>query len=74
MKEFVLKLENISDSYYDFVVAVLTYVKKKSVRYDKVNDYLENNPNALTSDVLAFISEQDDFYEDAAYVEQQRVV
>jgi len=68
MKKLEQKLENISDSYYDFVVAVLNYTKKKSVRYDKVNDYLENNPEALTSDVLAFISEQDDFYEDADYL------
>ena len=28
---------------------------------------LNNNPSALSSDILDFISEQDDFYEDAAY-------
>ena len=27
---------------------------------------MDNNPNAVSSDILGFISDQDDFYEDAS--------
>ena len=67
MEDFTVMLNNIEDSYYGFVAAVLIYVKKKQTRFDKVKEYIENNPTALSSDILAFISDQDDFYEDAVY-------
>lgn len=67
MEAFTIKLNNIADSYYGFVVAVLTYVKNKESRLEVVENYINNNPSALSSDILEFISEQDDFYEDAAY-------
>ena len=65
MEDFTVMLNNIEDSYYGFVAAVLIYVKKKQTRFDKVKEYIENNPTALSSDILAFISDQDDIYEDA---------
>ena len=34
---------------------------------------MNKNPLASTSDILEFISEQDDFYEDAAYAEMDTV-
>ena len=49
-----------------FIVAALTYVKKKPSRLEAVETFMNDNSNALTSDILGFISEQDDFYEDAA--------
>ena len=67
MEDFTVMLNNIEDSYYGFVAAVLTYVKKKQTSFDKVKEYIEKHPAALSSDILAFISDQDDFYEDAAY-------
>lgn len=67
MEAFAIKLNNVADSYYGFVVAVLTYVKNKESRLEVVEDFINNNPSALSSDILEFISEQDDFYEDAAY-------
>lgn len=67
MEELTKKLNNVNDSYYGFVAAVLTYVKKKNSRLKKVEKYLTENPSALTSDILEFISNQEDFYEDAAY-------
>lgn len=67
MEEFTIMLSNVEDSYYGFVAAVLTYVKKKQSRFDAVKNYMEENPTALSSDILAFISDQEDFYEDAAY-------
>ena len=59
-------LNNVKGSYYDFVVAVLSYVKKKKSRFDIVEKYIRDNPKASTSDILSFISDQPDFYEDAA--------
>ncbi len=61
------KLNSVPNSYYGFVVAVLTYVKKKQERFDKVESFIDNNPNASAADIWFFISKQDDFYEDAAY-------
>ena len=60
-------INNVPDVYEGFVVAVLNYVKKKPSRLRNVKRFLDNNPSARTSDVLEFISNQDDFYEDAAY-------
>lgn len=67
MEELEIKLNNVVDSYYGFVVAVLTYVKNKRTRLEVVENYMNNNPSALSSDILEFISEQDDFYEDITY-------
>jgi len=67
MEAFTVRLNNIEDSYYGFVAAVLTYVKNNPARLEIVNDYLDKNPRALSSDILEFISSQADFYEDAAY-------
>ena len=73
MEAFTIKLNNVADSYYGFVVAVLTYVKNKESRLEMVEDFMNNNPAALSSDILEFISEQDDFYEDAAYAHADAV-
>lgn len=66
MEEFSIRLNSVKDSYYGFVAAVLTYVKKKQSRYDAVTAFMDQNPNALSSDILEFISGQEDFMEDAA--------
>ncbi len=71
MEELAVRLNKIEDSYYDFVVAVLNYINKKQSRKEKIDYFMNNNPEALTSDILEFISRQDDFYEDAAYVQME---
>lgn len=68
MEAFTIRLEKVADSYYGFIVAVLTYVKKKESRLEAVESFMNNNPYALSADILEFISKQSDFYEDAAYV------
>ena len=73
MEALAIKLNNVADSYYGFVVAVLTYVKNKESRLEKVENFINNNPLALSSDILEFISGQDDFYEDAAYARADAV-
>lgn len=67
MEKLAIRLNNVRDTYYGFVAAVLTYVKKKPSRQKKVEAFMENHPGALTSDILDFISNQDDFFDDAAY-------
>ena len=64
MNELTKMLNNVSDSYYDFVVAALSYAKKKEPRIQLLKDFLSNNPDTTSSEVLSFISEQQDFYED----------
>lgn len=73
MDAFVIRLNNVVDSYYGFVVAVLTYVKNKEARLEVVERFMDENPSALTSDILEFITEQPDFYEDAAYARANAV-
>lgn len=66
MEQFTIRLNNVADSYYGFIVAVLSYVKSKPYRLNTVSEYMDRNPNALSSDILEFISDQDDFYDDSA--------
>jgi hypothetical protein len=69
MKELTIMLNNVKDSYYDFVVAVLNYARKKQSRLENVKDFMISNPDASTSDILEYISNQADFFEDAAFDE-----
>ena len=71
MESLVIRLNNVSDSYYGFVTAVMTYVNNKLSRLDKVTAYMDNNPDASCSDILEFISNQDGFYDDAAYADEE---
>ena len=73
MEAFAIKLNNVADSYYGFVVAVLTYVKNKESRLEEVENFMNDNPSALTSDILEFISNQDDFYDDTAYTHVEAI-
>lgn len=63
MDELATLLKGIEDTYYDFELAILQYAKKKQTRLSTVLTYIKNHPEAKTSDVIEFISEQDDFFE-----------
>ncbi len=71
IEEFTSKLNTVKGSYYGFVVAVLTYVKDNASRLENVNRFMDMNPHATTSDILLFISNQDDFYETTAPLQVQ---
>ena len=58
-------LLNVKDSYYAFVEGILVYAEKKQSRLDAVILFIEMNPGALSSDIVSFVSEQPDFYEDS---------
>ena len=66
MEEFTIRLNNVSDSYDSFVDGVLNYVEKKQSRLIAVETFMDEHPEATTSDILWFISNQRDFYEDMA--------
>ncbi|MCQ2521411.1 MAG: hypothetical protein MJ105_03440 [Lachnospiraceae bacterium] len=65
MEEFAIRLNNVPNSYYGFVSAVLSYVKKNQTRFDVVSKYMNENPTSNSSDILWFISQQPDFFEDS---------
>ena len=68
MKELVALLNGIEDSYYDFVSAMVHYAEKKQSRLDALLGFIKSNPGVKSSDVVEFVSNQKDFYEDAAYM------
>lgn len=66
MEELKILLNGISDSYFDFISAMIHYAEKKPERLEKLIKYIKENPTAKSSDIIRFVSEQADFYEDAA--------
>ena len=73
MEELTKRLIAVSDSYYDFVAGIRTYCQKKPERLENVLRYMDDNPGADTSDIIEFVSEQDDFYEDAVPYQESAV-
>lgn len=69
MNELSALLNNIEDAYFDFVSAILHYAEKKPSRFEAVLGYIKANPNVKSSDVVKFVSNQPDFFEDAAYID-----
>ena len=65
MEELMEKVRAISDTYDGFEAAVLTYCGKKAARREKVLKFINENPSALSSDILSFIVGQSDFREDS---------
>ena len=62
-------LEHIEDSYKDFVDAICHYAQKSPSRLEILLEYLKANPSVKSSDVVRFVSDQPDFYEDAAFMQ-----
>nr|DAL87938.1 MAG TPA: hypothetical protein [Caudoviricetes sp.] len=56
MEELKALLENVSDSYYDFVRAMLQSAKEHYDRIDEIIAYIKDNPEANTSDILGWDS------------------
>ena len=64
MEELIVMLNNIPASYYDFVIGISNYAKKKPERMQKVKDFIKEHPDATCSDVTYFVMTQQDFFED----------
>lgn len=69
MNELTKMLNEIEDSYFDFVSAILHYAEKKPTRLEAVVEFLKGNPGISSADVIKFVSDQPDFFEDAAYIQ-----
>lgn len=54
MEELKVLLENVSDSYYDFVQGMLLNAKEHYDRIDEIIAYIKDNPEADTSDILGW--------------------
>ena len=65
VRKFFLRrrLEQVSDSYFNFVVGILNYTEKKAERDEAVNRFMDENPNACASDIIGFVMNQPDFHE-----------
>ncbi|MBR3103700.1 MAG: hypothetical protein IKQ27_12965 [Lachnospiraceae bacterium] len=68
MEELLYRLNRVEDSYYDFVSAMARYAEKKPERLNKLLMFIKDNPTAKSSDIIEFVSDQADFFEDAAYM------
>jgi len=68
MEELTMLLNNVSDSYFDFVDSILDYAGRKKERLQVVLEFVKSNPSAKTSDIIEFVSNQADFFEDSAQV------
>ena len=62
MKELLERLRAIPDAYNNFILGVISYAKKDPAHIAILNDYLKNNPNVSSSDVVYFIINQADFH------------
>ena len=60
IKEFAGRLANVRDANYDFAVRILTYVKENKSHLEAVKLFMDENPDASSSDISEFISKQDD--------------
>ncbi len=69
MDELVIRLNAVEDSYFDFVSAMIHYAEKKESRRQVLLRYLNEHPDANTSDIVRFVSSQEDFFEDAALMQ-----
>lgn len=63
MNELLRKLQSVSDTYFGFVAGVLAYTNNDSSKITRVMDYINENKNCKSSDILDFICSQPDFYE-----------
>lgn len=63
MDELYGKLNAIPDSYYGFVMGIMSYAKKKPERLQNVLGFINDNPDLTTSDIVKFVMDQPDFHE-----------
>lgn len=57
MNELEKLLKSVSDSYDDFVGAMITYLKDDEENQKKVIEYIKSNPDKRTDDILEYMDE-----------------
>lgn len=65
MNELKELLISVSDSYFDFVLGVLNYAKHSKGGCKVMIDFIRNNPDALTSDIIEYMLSREDYYDHA---------
>jgi hypothetical protein len=63
MDELYIKLTAIPDSYFGFVIGIISYAKRDPECLNKVLQFLNEATNPTSSDVVQFVMEQPDFHE-----------
>ena len=64
MNELYKMLNEIPDSYFSFVMGIISYAKRKPERVNRILQYLTEKSDLSSSDVVKFVMEQPDFHED----------
>ena len=68
MEEIIKKLETIPNAYFAFIAGVNTYIKDNPDRQRRLLEFLNtSNGDLTTSDVIKFISDQPDFFDDSVF-------
>ncbi len=63
MNELYYKLNAIPDSYFGFVMGIISYAKRKPERFNKLLKFLSEAANPTSSDVVQFVMSPPDFHE-----------
>jgi hypothetical protein len=74
MDFLISKLNEIPNSYFEFIDSVVDYAKSKPEHLTLINEYLQTHPLVSVSDVLRLISTQPDFYDDEAPINADELV
>lgn len=64
MSELKSLLLNVPDSYYDFVESLMDEARKSDRRKQSLIRYLKTNPKATTSDVLMYLVDDLELYDE----------
>ena len=62
MKELIRLLSNIPDAYDDFIFGTINYAKKDPSHINILKDFMRDNTDLTSSDLIAFIVSQSDFH------------
>ncbi len=73
MEELKELLINVSDSYYDFVESMLDEATKSNMRKNRLIEFLTNNPETTTSEVLAYVVDDLALYNDYVKKQESRI-
>ena len=64
MEELKRLLIRVSDSYYDFVVSMLAFSQKSEDRQRQLQTFIMNHPEAGTSDIIKYATQEMDLMSD----------
>ena len=57
------KLRNISDSYQGFVMGMITYAKEAPAKRTRLENFLDQNPQASASEIIEYVCSFPDFFD-----------